>query len=99
MQSHQSLFRSSEWNADQLEPNCHAASEEERSAAVAAASYFVICSNSIRIFHMRFSYSLVHLQDWLLYCIVFKYLYSSPQQPWANIGAFGSISSKKRDKF
>jgi len=34
-----------------------------------------------------------------LYCIVFKYLYSAPQQPWANRGAFGSISSKKRDKF
>ena len=34
----------------------------------------------------------------LLYCIVFKYLYSAPQQPWANRGAFGSISSKKRDK-
>src|SRR6218665_1337582 len=32
-------------------------------------------------------------------CIVFKYLYSAPQQPWANRGAFGSISSKKRDKF
>jgi len=31
-----------------------------------------------------------------LYCIVFKYLYSDPQQPWANRGAFGSISSKKR---
>jgi len=35
----------------------------------------------------------------ILYCIVFKYLYSAPQQPWANRGAFGSISSKKRDKF
>jgi len=23
------------------------------------------------------------------YCIVFKYLYSAPQQPWANRGAFG----------
>jgi len=31
----------------------------------------------------------------LLYCIVFKYLYSAPQQPWANRGAFGSTSSKK----
>ena len=30
---------------------------------------------------------------------VFKYSYSAPQQPWANRGAFGSISSKKRDKF
>src|SRR6218665_1970115 len=35
----------------------------------------------------------------VLYCIVFKYLYSAPQQPWTNRGAFGSISSKKRDKF
>src|SRR6218665_115848 len=35
---------------------------------------------------------------WLLYCIVFKYLYSAPQQPWPNRGAFGSISSKKRDE-
>src|SRR6218665_1167847 len=32
-----------------------------------------------------------------LYCIVFEYLYSAP--PWANKGAFGLISSKKRDKF
>src|SRR6218665_1974475 len=31
----------------------------------------------------------------VLYCIVFNYLYSAPQQPWANRGAFGSISSKK----
>jgi len=31
--------------------------------------------------------------------MVFKYLYSAPQQPWANRGAFGSIISKKRDKF
>jgi len=31
--------------------------------------------------------------------MVFEYLYSAPQQPWANRGAFGSISSKKRDKF
>src|SRR6218665_494213 len=31
-----------------------------------------------------------------LYCIVFKYLYRDPQQPLANRGAFGSISSKKR---
>src|SRR6218665_245254 len=29
--------------------------------------------------------------------IVFKYLYSATQQPWANRGSFGSISSKKRD--
>src|SRR6218665_861226 len=36
----------------------------------------------------------------VLYCNVFKYLYSAPQQPWANRGVFfGSISSKKRDKF
>src|SRR6218665_4130237 len=35
----------------------------------------------------------------VLYCIVFKYLYSAPQQPKANRGACGSISSKKRDKF
>src|SRR6218665_892217 len=28
--------------------------------------------------------------------IVFKDLYSAPQQPWANRGAFGSISSKKK---
>src|SRR6218665_431850 len=34
----------------------------------------------------------------VLYCIVLKYLYSAPQQPWANRGAFGSISSKKRHK-
>ena len=34
-----------------------------------------------------------------IFCIVFKYLYSAPQQPWANRGAFSSISSKKRDKF
>jgi len=32
----------------------------------------------------------------VLYRIVFRYLYSAPQQPWANRGAFGSISSKKR---
>src|SRR6218665_2206256 len=31
-----------------------------------------------------------------LYCIVFRYLYSAPQQPLANRGAFGSISSKKK---
>jgi len=32
--------------------------------------------------------------------LVFEYIYiySAPQQPWANRGAFGSISSKKRDK-
>jgi len=30
--------------------------------------------------------------------IVFEYLYSAPHQPWANRGAFGSISSKKRDQ-
>jgi len=35
----------------------------------------------------------------VLYCIVSKYLYSAPQQPWANRGTFDSISSKKRDKF
>jgi len=39
---------------------------------------------------------------WALYieivCIVFEYLYNAPQQPWAHRGAFGSISSKKRDK-
>ena len=31
-------------------------------------------------------------------CIVLysTYLYSTPQQPWANRGAFGSISSKKK---
>src|SRR6218665_100643 len=36
-----------------------------------------------------------------LYCIVFKYLYSPPQLPWANRGAFVSISYmyKKKDKF
>ena len=33
-----------------------------------------------------------------LYCIVFKYLYSAPKQPWANRGAFCLISSKKRDR-
>jgi len=32
--------------------------------------------------------------EFVLYCIVFKYLYSAPQQPWANRGAFGSISYK-----
>ena len=31
-----------------------------------------------------------------LYCIVFKYLYSAPQQLKANRGAFGSICSKKK---
>jgi len=40
-----------------------------------------------------------YTQSHLLYCIVFEYLYSAPQQPWANRGAFDSISSKKRDKF
>jgi len=30
---------------------------------------------------------------------VFKYLYSAHQQPQANRGACGSISSKKRDTF
>src|SRR6218665_3762431 len=35
----------------------------------------------------------------VLYCMVFKYLYSAPQQPWANRGAFGSISFKTEDKF
>src|SRR6218665_1363835 len=40
-----------------------------------------------------------HADDLIvLYCIVFKYLYSAPQQPKANRGACGSISSKKRDK-
>jgi len=29
--------------------------------------------------------------------LVFKHLYSAPQQPWANRGAFGSISPKKRE--
>jgi len=33
-----------------------------------------------------------------VYCIVFQYLNSAPQQPWANRGPCGSISSKKRDK-
>jgi len=33
------------------------------------------------------------------YGMVFKYLYRPLQQPWANRGAFGSISSNKRDKF
>ena len=28
--------------------------------------------------------------------MVFEYLYSAPQQPWANRGAFGLISSKKK---
>jgi len=40
---------------------------------------------------------------WIIFIVwdgmVFKYLYSAPQQPWANRGTFGSISSKKRDKF
>ena len=35
----------------------------------------------------------------VLYSIEFKCLYSAPQQPWAKRGVFGSISSKKRDKF
>jgi len=35
----------------------------------------------------------------VFYGMVFKYLYSARQQPWANRGAFGLISSKKRDKF
>ena len=34
-----------------------------------------------------------------LHCIVFQYSYSAFHQPWANRSAFGSISSKKRDKF
>jgi len=34
----------------------------------------------------------------VLYRIVFEYLYSALQQPWANRGAFGSVSSKKRDR-
>src|SRR6218665_817651 len=33
------------------------------------------------------------------YGMVFKYLYSAPQQRWAKRDAFGSITSKKRDKF
>jgi len=33
----------------------------------------------------------------VLYCIVFNYLYSAPQQPQADRGACGSISSKKRE--
>jgi len=43
-----------------------------------------------------------HIPCIVLYCIVLccvQYLYSAPQQPWANRGAFGSVSSKKRDKF
>src|SRR6218665_3585064 len=32
----------------------------------------------------------------IVYCIVFKYLYSAPQQRWANRDAFGSISSKQK---
>ena len=35
----------------------------------------------------------------ILYCIVFQYLYSAPQQPWANRCVSGSLISKKRDKF
>ena len=34
-----------------------------------------------------------------MYCILFKYLYSDPQQTRTKEGAFGSVSSKKRDKF
>ena len=30
------------------------------------------------------------MQTIFLYCIALKYLYSAPQQPWANRGAFGS---------
>jgi len=32
----------------------------------------------------------------LIFFIVFEYLYSAAQLPWANRGAFGSISSEKR---
>jgi len=46
------------------------------------------------------TYTSPHMRiELLLYCIVFMYLFSAPLQPWANIFAFGSISSKKRDKF
>jgi len=31
-----------------------------------------------------------------MYCIVFNYLYSSPQQPWVNRGAFGSIIAPRK---
>jgi len=44
------------------------------------------------------SMSFAMLHPWLLHCIVFVYLYSAQQQPCANRGAFGSISSENRDK-
>jgi len=39
------------------------------------------------------------LEEIVLYCFVFKYLYSALHKPWVNRGAFGAISFKKRDKF
>jgi len=33
-----------------------------------------------------------------MYCIVLEYLHRTSQQSWTHRGAFGSISSKKRDK-
>ena len=37
------------------------------------------------------TFSIEHLDG-----MVFKDLYSAPQQPWANRGTFGSISSKEK---
>src|SRR6218665_950406 len=41
----------------------------------------------------------INIPDHSWYGMVFKYLYSAPHQPWANRGALGSSSSKKKDKF
>src|SRR6218665_2079988 len=35
----------------------------------------------------------------LLYCIAFEYLYSAPQQPWANRGALVRLAPRKETSF
>jgi len=68
----------------------------------AAVSFAIACMGVI--YFRRYGTQKTHNNiPWfrchLLYGMVFKYLYSALQRPWANRCAFGSISSKKRDKF
>ena len=50
-------------------------------SCIAIHVYSIICTCSCIYY--------IHI---ILYFIVFKYLYSAPQQPWTNTSAFGSIS-------
>jgi len=63
--------------------------------------YFTFCNILFVIYYTDLEGALfIHaILKNILYCIIFKYLYSAPQHPWSNRGAFASINSKKRDKF